>query len=297
MDDDGGAPRTRSRALTSGDVKPLIGFSALALTIASHGLLWPLARVGVHAMPPLWFGVVRMLGASIFLFVVLALVRQLRLPSRQDIPIIIALGVFMMGVFISLSHVGMVTVGSGRAALLGYSTPLWVTPIAILFLGERLGPLKGMGLAIGLSGLAILFNPLGFDWSDTDVVMGNGLLLVAALTWSGCILYMRTRVYHLTTLQLAPWQLLAGSVFVLGAAATLEAGQSIEWTDRNIGLVALTGPLGTSVTFWALTTTMRYLPAITSSIGFLGVPVSITVAATLLFGEPLTPTHIVGLVV
>ena len=248
-------------------------------------------------MPPLWFGFVRMLSASLFLFVLLALLRQLRLPSRQDVPIIIALGAFMMGAFISLSHVGMVTVGTGRAALLGYSTPLWVTPIAIIFLRERLGVLKGMGLAIGLTGLAVLFNPFGFDWSDRDVVTGNGLLLLAALTWSGCILYMRTRTYRLNTLQLAPWQLLAGAAVILVAASLLERNQSINWTDRNIGLIALTGPLGTSVTFWALTTTMRYLPAITSSIGFLGVPVAITIAATLLFGEPLTLTHIVGLVV
>ena len=288
-----GRPGTTALA----DVKPAIGFAALALTICTHGLLWPLARVGVHAMPPLWLGFVRMLSASVFLFVVLALVRQLRMPSRQDIPNVIALGVFMMGIFISLSHVGMVTVGSGRAALLGYSTPLWVTPIAILFLGERLGALKGMGLAIGLTGLVILFNPSDFNWSNNDVVIGNAVLLGAALTWSGCILYMRTRTYNLNTLQLAPWQLLAGSAFVLIAALVLEADRSIDWTEDNILLIVLIGPLGTSVTFWALTTTMRYLPAITSSIGFLGVPVSITISATILFGEALTLIHSVGLAV
>ena len=79
-------------------------------------------------MPPLWFAFARMLSAAVFLFILLALFRQLRMPARQDVPIIVALGVFMMGIFISLSHLGMVTVGSGRAALLGYSTPLWVTP-------------------------------------------------------------------------------------------------------------------------------------------------------------------------
>lgn len=295
MDDDRAASGARPGAIALSDVKPALGFAALALTIGTHALVWPLARVGVHAMPPLWFGFARMLCASIFLFVLLALLRQLRLPSRQDIPTIIALGVFMMGVFVSLSHVGMVTVGSGRAALLGYSTPLWVTPVAILFLRERLGVLKGMGLAVGLTGLAILFNPLGFDWSDRAVVTGNALLLVAALTWSACILYMRTRTYRLNTLQLAPWQLLAGSAVLLVGALVLESDRSFEWTNSNIGLIALIGPLGTSVTFWALTTTMRYLPAITSSIGFLGVPVGITITATLFFGEALTFTHIAGL--
>ena len=130
------------RSIATPDAKPAIGFAALALAISSHGLLWPLARIGVHEMPPLWFGFVRLLSASLFLFVLLALFRKLRLPSRQDVPIIIALGALMMGAFISLSHVGMVTVGTGRAALLGYSTPLWVTPIAIIFLRERLDVLN-----------------------------------------------------------------------------------------------------------------------------------------------------------
>lgn len=300
MADDHAAPSARPGAPPSAapsDVNPALGFAALALTIGTHGLVWPLARIGVQAMPPLWFGFTRMLSASIFLFILLAVLRKLRMPARQDIPTIIVLGVFMMGIFISLSHVGMVSVGSGRAALLGYSTPLWVTPVAIVFLHERLGVFKAMGLAIGLSGLAILFNPLGFDWSDDAVVTGNALLLVAALTWSACILYMRTRTYRLNTLQLAPWQLLAASAVLLVAASVLEGDRSIEWTDRNIALVALIGPFGTSVTFWALTTTMRYLPAITSSIGFLGVPVGITISATVLFGEPLSFTHLAGLLV
>ncbi len=259
--------------------------------------MWPLARIGVHAMPPLWFGFARLLSASIFLFILLALLRQLRMPARQDVPIIVALGVFMMGVFMSLSHLGLVSVGSGRAALLGYSTPLWVAPFAVLLLGERLGTAKAMGLAVGIAGLVILFNPLGFDWTDRDVVIGNAMLMLAAFTWSGCILYLRTRTYHLTTLQLAPWQLLFAAATVLVAAAALEGGRSIEWSRDNVGLIALIGPLGTSVTFWALTTTMRYLPAITASIGFLGVPVGITTTSSLLFGETLTLTHLAGLVV
>ena len=277
--------------------KPPIGFATLALAIGTYGLLWPLTRVGVQAMPPLWFGFARMLGAALFLFVLLAVVGQLRRPSRHDLPFIISVGVFMMGVFTSLSHVGMETVGSARAALLGYTTPLWVTPVALLFLHERVGVLKVLGLLTGLAGLALLFNPLGFDWSQRDIVIGNGLLVLAAISWSGCILFLRTRTYRLSTLQLAPWQLLSGSAAVLVAVLCLEGDRSIQWTERNIGLIFLTGPIGMSVTMWSLTTTMRHLPAITSSIGFLGVPVAATIAATLLFDEPLTSTLVGGLVI
>ena len=69
-----------------------------------------------------------------------------------------------------LVHWGLQYVPAGRAALLAYSTPIWVVPAAMLFLGERLTGLRVLGLLAGLGGLAVLFNPLSFDWSDGQTV-------------------------------------------------------------------------------------------------------------------------------
>ena len=33
----------------------------------------------------------------------------------------------------------------------------------------------------GLAGIAIMFNPFAFDWSNRDALIGNGLLLLAAV--------------------------------------------------------------------------------------------------------------------
>ncbi len=50
------------------------------------------------------------------------------------------------------------------------------------------------GLVIGLGGLAILFNPLGFDWTDQIVILGNGILVFASLLWVVSIIHMRMHV-------------------------------------------------------------------------------------------------------
>ena len=55
---------------------------------------------------------------------------------------------------------------AGRSVVLGYTAPLWVVPGARLFLGERITARRAAGVGIGVAGLALMFNPLAFDWSD-----------------------------------------------------------------------------------------------------------------------------------
>jgi drug/metabolite transporter (DMT)-like permease len=93
-------------------------------------------------------------------------------------------------------------VEAGRAAILAYTTLIWVTPLAVLFLGERLTPLKTIGLLCGLGGVFVLFNPLGFDWSSRSLLVGNGFLIAGALAWALCILHVRAHPFRLSPLQL-----------------------------------------------------------------------------------------------
>jgi drug/metabolite transporter (DMT)-like permease len=273
------------------------GWLMLALTTLLFGATWPLVRVGVALMPPVWFACIRIIGASALLFVFLALIGRLRMPSRQDVPAILSVGICMMGAFVVLSHIGMQWVEAGRAALLVYTVPLWVTPIAVAVLRERLSRARLLGLVVGLAGLAILFNPLGFDWTDTNVIIGNGILVVASMLWAISIIQMRMQVYRLDTLQLAPWQLLVSAMVTLPAALILEHDRTIDWSDADTMTVMVAGTLLLAVSLSIGTSAVRHLPAITASVGFLGVPVVSMLIGTFLLGEAIGPTLIGGLVV
>ena len=72
-------------------------------------------------------------------------------------------------------------VPTGRSVVLAYTTPFWVTPGASLFLGEPLTPRRAAGVIVGVLGLGVLFNPVTFDWTDRDVVLGHLAILAAAL--------------------------------------------------------------------------------------------------------------------
>jgi len=135
--------------------------------------------------------------------------------------------------FLALVNIGLLYVDAGRSAILAYTTPLWVTPGAVLLLGERLTGQKALGLVLGLGGVAVLFNPMGFDWSDPDVVKGNAILMAGAALSAGGILHVRAHRWESTPLQLALWQMLLGGAILLLLAWHAEDVSTIRWSTRD----------------------------------------------------------------
>jgi len=273
-----------------------VGFAFLALAVFAYGGLWPVMRAGVQYLPPLWFATARVFIGAVVLFALLAATGRLRLPGRQDLPAVLSVGVCMMGLYVSLVHTAVQFVPAGRGALLGYSTPLWVTPVAVLALGEKLTALRMLGLALGLGGLGVLFNPAGFDWSDPDVLLGNGFCILAAMLWSVAILQLRGHRWRLTPFQLGPWQLLVATAVALPFAIWLEPHTRFRPGPVLYGLLFYGGVIGTAGGLWAVASALRRLSAVTTSVGLLGAPVVATTVSVLFLGEAPTLTLAGGLV-
>jgi len=267
----------------------------LVILVVSWGLSWSVFKDALLYMTPLWYACVRMALGCAVLMAILGWRGQLKRPGRADAPMLFVLGVVMMAFYPALTHTGLLWVESGRASIVAYLMPLWVTPGAILLLGERLTRLKAAGLALAVGGVAVLFNPAGFDWSDPHVVLGNAMMIAASVTWAGAILYIRTVRWRLSPLELAPWQLLI-AVVVLGAmAAATEPLPAVAWDWHFAALLVYAGPYISILTVWGLMAVNRSLPAITTSFGYLAAPVCGLLFGALLRGEALTATNLGGL--
>ncbi len=271
-------------------------YMMLGVCLPVWGINWPVLKIAVLSIPPVWLACVRMATTCVCLFIALAALSRLRLPNRRDLPAVLSVGVIMMGIYPAMTMTGLVHAGAGRASLLSFITPLWVAPAAIILFGERLGALKAAGLAVGLVGLGVLFNPLGFDWSDQAVVRGNLILVLASMVWSITILHMRRHVWRLSPVELAPWQLLAASLVAASLALWFDAGEPVIWSLELAGLLAFAGPVATSLTIIGVIAIARSLPAITASLLFLATPVAGMLCSAAVLGEPLTLTNIAGLV-
>ncbi len=183
------------------------------LLIIIWGLCWPINKIGLAFIPPIWYAAFRLLIGAISLFIVVFLQKKFVIPQRRDLPIVVTFGVLQMALFLSLITIGVHYVNAGRSAMLVYTTPIWVTPLAILFFHEKLTVYKAAGFILGMLGILLLFSPQGIDWSNKTILLGNGILLLAALCWAVSILCARNMTWYRTPLELVPWQLLIGTVF------------------------------------------------------------------------------------
>ncbi len=265
-----------------------------ALTLL-WGINWPIMKLGLEEVPPFWFAAARMAMGAACLFALLAWLGRLRVPPRGDWPVWASVAVFQMALFMGLINLGLSQVEAGRSAVLAYTTPLWVVPVAVLAFGEPLSAGRKLGLALGLVGLLVLLSPWELDWRDPDQIWGHAALLAGAAAWALAILHVRRHRWVSSPLVLAPWQMLGALPFLILIAATTESLAETRLSGELLAVLVFNGPIATAFCFWAAVTLARRLPPITSTVGFLGVPAVGVASAALSLGETLTAGLLLGL--
>ena len=268
----------------------------LLTVVLAWGLVWPVNKVLLESLSPLWLIAVRSAIATVALFAIAAARGRLASPPRADLPVVLSITLLHMIGFGVFASWGLQTVPTGRSVVLAYTTPLWVVPGAALFLGERLTPRRLAGVVIGLLGLLVLFNPLAFDWSSRAAVLGNGAILLAALLWAASILHIRAHRWRSTPFDLVPWEMLLATVILTPVALAASPPPAAEWSGRVFWLLLYAGIPGTAIAYWATAAASRALPAVTTSLGLLATPVVSTVIATLWLGEPVTLSLVIAIV-
>jgi drug/metabolite transporter (DMT)-like permease len=269
-------------------------YLVLAVLVLFWGLNWPVMKIAVQLMPPLWFVFARLSLGAALLFLVLVATDKMRWPDRRDLPVIISVGVFQMALYMGLIALGLSYLPAGRSAVLAYTTPLWVVPAAIFLFGEKARPLKLLGIGCGLAGLTCLFGPGQIDWSNSRQLLGNALLLLSAASWAIAILHTRRHRWRLSPLQLAPYQM-ALPLPLLALWAWLQEGPpTFSWPIELFYILLYNGPLATGFAFWASVSLQRALPSTTISLSYLAVPAWGVVASSLWLGEPITAGLIAG---
>ncbi|WP_022728736.1 DMT family transporter [Fodinicurvata sediminis] len=268
----------------------------LGAIILLWGSNWPIMKIGLdEGIPPFWFAVSRLFLGMVTLLALLAALGRISLPRRSDLPVIFTVGLLQVALFLGAINFALQYVEAGRSSVLAYTTPLWVAPAAILILGERPSRLKVGGLLLGLAGLIALFNPLALDWSDPDVVTGNLILMLAAVGWAIAILHVRGHRWSSSVLQVIPWQMMVALVPLTALALIFEGDYRPDLSTKAWVVIAYNGPIATGFCYWATITVTRSLPAISTSLGLLGVPLVGVGSSALLLGEALTPSLLMGL--
>lgn len=237
------------------------------------GLGWPASKIGLTYLSPLWYTSIRMLVGTFTMMLVVIGSGKFSLPRWNDCPLIITIGLLQISIYILLANIGLQYLPAGRSSLLGYTTPLFVMPIAIWIFKEESTPLKWIGFILGVSGLLLLLNPWEINWLDFNVMFGSLMLLLAAFCWGISMLCARYMEWRKSPLELVPWQLLIGTLPILLWALIKEPHPSIMWNTPLFLSIIYTGALVTGLSYWSGVVINKELPTIIASLGFLAVPV------------------------
>lgn len=269
--------------------QPKLGqMTSLALlgTIAlSWGFTWPVNKAMLLYTSPIWAVCVRYVVATLVLGGLTAALGRLRPPPRADMPVVLSISLLHMLGFGVLCSIGLQYVPAGRSVLLAYTTPFWVFPLARIVLGERLTPSRLIAFCLGIAGLTLLINPISLDWSDPHILTGHALILIAAILWACSIVYVRRHHWVSTPFDLLFWQALLTTFLTAAVALAIEGPPHVTFTPGLVLLSLYGGGIGTALAFWALNTVNRVLPATTTSLGLLGVPVLGVASSMVTLGE------------
>jgi drug/metabolite transporter (DMT)-like permease len=98
----------------------------LAGVVLAWGTNWPVTKIIVQDVPPLWATALRCMIAAAMLAPMLWAQGQFIVPRRGDLPVVFCTSILHLVAFSALVAAGLQFVPAGRAIVLGYTTPLWV---------------------------------------------------------------------------------------------------------------------------------------------------------------------------
>lgn len=263
-------------------------FWLLFVLIFAWGLNWVSNKATLEYVTPVWATFFRT-GPALLIMTLLCLFSgRLVRPVKADLPIIFSVGWLHMVGFSVLVSIGLQYLPAGLSIVLAYTTPLWVLPASRIFLKEPFGLRQILGLMIGMTGLAVILRPDQIDWSNRDVLLGHGLILLAAFSWAICIVYGRSHRFVTPTFELLPWQMLLAALTQLVLAFVLEGVPQVEWNLKVLSLLGFSSVFGTVLAYWIMNTVNRGLPASITSMALLAVPIMGLICSALILSESIS---------
>jgi drug/metabolite transporter (DMT)-like permease len=254
---------------------------------------WPVIKVGVGQISPIWYGCLRYAIAAGILFALVAVRGELALPPRSDLPLVVTSGALQMAAYSALTGLALTILPPGRASVLAFSTPVLVAPLAAWRLGERMSPRISAGVLIGCAGIVIIASP-SFAVGGMQTI-AYAMLMAAAAAWAITIVTVRGHRFKSSALSLAPWQMLIAATLLFPIAISAE-GAPARFTLLGAATLAYVAPVATAFAYWAVVEAGRRFAASTISMGLLATPSLGLLISALALNEPINAPLLTGLV-
>jgi drug/metabolite transporter (DMT)-like permease len=224
----------------------------VVLAIVVTTLLWASAFVVIRSVRaqfapgPLALG--RLLIGCLALSA-LMLAQRASLPSRRDLPAIIACGILWFGIYNVALNAGERLIDAGTAAMLVNVAPVMIAVAAMVVLRERLTPPVLVGLAVALAGAVVIGSSSGRHHGGWA---GAALCLLAAAAYTVAVVVQKPVLARLSATAVTWGACLAGTLACLPFAPGLihELGRAPASSTLLVVYLGA-GPTAVAFTTWA----------------------------------------------
>ena len=258
-------------------------WALFALTLM-WGVNWPMMKLSLQEMSPLYFRASTMLLGAGWLFFYVRRRGERMWPAGREWSAIALLALPNVLGWHTLSIFGVQELASGRAAILGFTMPIFTVLLGAAFFGERITPRVRVAVVCASIAIALLL------WHEVARISGRpaGIvwMLSAAICWALGTLLFRRAQFTLSPLVVTVWMLLLGSIAVWALALGLEPLPDITRFSLPMWISLLYGVVinyGFAQLLWF--GMARTLPPATSAMSIMAIPLVGTLSATLIVGE------------
>jgi drug/metabolite transporter (DMT)-like permease len=255
----------------------------VALTVL-WGVNWPVMKAGVRDFAPITFRVLCMTGGVVLLAMVARAQGHSLRVRRAHWPELVLLGLTNVVIWYVLAIWGVKLLSSGRAAILGYTMPVWTALFGWLLYRDRLDLRTGLGVLAAFGAVALL---LGSELATlTGRPLGTLFMLGAAAAWGLGTQLMRRRRLTEPLVVLTFWMMLMALVVSSAIAWLTEREMWVRWPDTVEGWAIVYNVFmvfGVSQLLWFRLATL--LPPVASSLSVMLIPVVGLFSGMAMLGE------------
>lgn len=257
----------------------------LVLLTLFWGVNWPVMKGAVNGYPAFTFRALSMLLGLPCLALVMVAMRVPFGIARRHWREVLVLGVTNMVVWHVLLMLALPLLSSGRAAILGYTMPVFSALWGFGLFGERLRARQLLGVAAAGGGVVLLlwhelFRLSGAPWAAAALLFGTSI-------WAlGTQQMRRTRV-EAPTLAIAFWMTVMATIAVVACSVGLERDAWRMPPAPTLAAIAYNALLIFGFCQPAWFSLARSLPPVASSISVCMIPVLGLLSGAALLGEVL----------
>jgi drug/metabolite transporter (DMT)-like permease len=205
----------------------------------------------------------------------------------------LAVGTVQTALFLLLNNWALAQGAAGKTSVLVFTMPFWVLLFAWPMLGERIQGTGWVAVALAAVGLALILLPLRLRAG----LVAELAAVLAGICWAlGVVISKRLHNRHpVDVYNFTFWQMALGLLPMIAVSLAMPS-RPIDWSVAFVLLLLTLGIVATAAGWGAWFYVLRRLPAGTTSMASLGIPVVALGASAIQLGERAKPMELSGMI-